>query len=126
MKIYCPYCGKEAKWCENKEIYGENLGKSYMCYLCKDCDAYVGCHKNTREPLGTLANKELREWRIRTHRAIDRYWTSNICTRKRIYSILKNIFKKEVHVGESDIEMCKKIIKETDDRIPKILKVNRW
>ena len=50
--MICPYCNKEAKWCENKVIYGKNYGKSYMCYYCKDCDAYVGCHNNTKFPNG--------------------------------------------------------------------------
>lgn len=55
--MICPYCKRPAKWVENKEIYGKNYGKSYMMWLCKPCDAYVGCHNNTKEPLGTLANK---------------------------------------------------------------------
>ena len=124
--MICQYCGKEAIWCENKEIYGKNFGKSYMCYYCKDCDAYVGCHNNTKKPLGTLANKELRQWRIKTHQKIDGYWKANICTRARIYKLLEQIFKKEVHVGSSDIEMCQAIIKATSDTIPNLLKKNRW
>lgn len=97
-----------------------------MCYYCKDCEAYVGCHNNTREPLGTMANKELRYWRIKTHEKIDGYWKANICTRSRIYKILKQIFKGEIHVGSSDINMCKAIIKATDEKIPHMLKKNRW
>lgn len=117
----CPYCGKEAIWCENKEIYGKNFGRSFMCYYCKPCNAYVGCHNNSRKPLGTMANKELRQWRMQTHRAIDRFWTSNICTRDKFYKILAKVFGKEIHIGESDIEMCQKIIKATGDEIPALL-----
>ncbi len=124
--MICQYCGNEARWCENKEVYGNNLGKSYMCYYCKDCEAYVGCHNNTKVPLGTLANKELRQWRIKTHRTIDGYWKSRICTRRKVYELLKLIFQKEVHVGSSDIEMCKEIIKATNEKIPKMLKNRRW
>lgn len=106
----CPYCKKTAEWCENKKIYGKNYGKSYMCYYCKNCDAYVGCHQNTRKPLGTMANKELRKWRIKTHSIIDPLWKSGKLKRHEVYKKLKKILGKEVHVGESDIDTCKKII----------------
>lgn len=110
--MICTYCNKEAKWCENKEIYGKNYGKSFMCYLCKDCDAYVGCHNNTKKPLGTIANKELRAWRIKAHRHIDRWWKNKIFTRKEVYNMLKIIFGREIHIGESDIKTCKDIIEK--------------
>jgi len=110
LKIFCPYCKKEAKWCENKERYGKNYGKSYMCYWCKDCDSYVGCHNNTRKPLGTMANKELRDWRMKAHAHIDPYWKSGKLSRGQVYELLKKKFGKEIHIGESDIELCKAII----------------
>lgn len=119
--MICPYCRQAAIWCENKEIYGQNYGESYMCWLCKGCDAYVGCHCNTSKPLGTMANKELREWRVKAHAAFDPVWK---CSKNNKYKILndrKRRFKayrrlaKElgvirVHIGESGIEECKKII----------------
>jgi len=112
----CPYCNQEAKWCENKEVYGKNYGKSYMCYWCKPCNAYVGCHNNTRKALGTMANKELRKWRIKVHAKIDPIWrtgsdkTNKNYRRKKLYRKLHDIFGFEVHVGKSDIEMCQKIL----------------
>lgn len=57
----CNYCGRDAEWVENKEIYGRNYGNSYMTWLCRHCDAYVGCHHNTKKPLGRMSNKEERE-----------------------------------------------------------------
>ena len=107
----CPYCKKEAKWCENKEIYGRNFGKSFMCHYCKDCDAYVGCHNNTRRPLGTMANKELREWRVKAHAVIDPLWKEGGIPRKEVYALLKEKLGRAIHIGESDIETCKEIIK---------------
>lgn len=118
----CPYCGNEAKYCENKEIYGRNFGKSFMCYFCRLCDAYVGTHNNSKRPLGTMANKQLRVWRQITHREIDAYWKAGLCSRGRMYELLKIIFGKVIHVGESDIEMCRKIIKATENEIPRLLK----
>ena len=57
----CNYCNNEAEWVENKVIYGRNYGDSYMIWLCRPCDAYVGCHQNTKNPLGRMSNKEERE-----------------------------------------------------------------
>lgn len=110
--MICPYCQQEAKHCENKEIYGKNYGKSYMCYYCKPCDAYVGCHNNTTRPLGTLANRELRQWRRKAHAVIDPLWKSGIYTRREVYQSLNKTvgMGNDVHIGESDIEKCKKII----------------
>lgn len=110
LNMKCPYCNKEARWCENKAIYGRNYGKSYMCYYCKDCDAYVGCHQNTKTPLGTMANAELRKWRKKVHAVIDPLWQSRTMTRKEVYTMLFRRFGEEVHVGQSDIVRCREII----------------
>ena len=112
--MICPYCKTEANWVENKEIYGRNYGKSYMCWLCPKCEAYVGCHNNTREPLGTLANKELREWRIKAHEVIDVYWKELDYTRKQVYDILREYYGCDIHVAEADIDMCKDLIMGID------------
>lgn len=107
----CPYCGKPSKWCDNKEVYGKRYGKSYMCYWCKYCDAYVGCHQNSRRPLGTMANKELRGWRMKAHRLVDPLWQGGGYKRRTVYLRLSEAFGKQVHIAESDIETCKEIIK---------------
>lgn len=108
--LICPYCGKQVPWISNEEVYGKRYGNSYMCYFCKDCDAYVGCHNNTPKPLGTMANKELREWRQKAHEHIDPLWQSGKFSRHQVYHYLRMIFGKVIHVGESDIDMCKKIL----------------
>lgn len=108
----CPYCNKEALWVSNEMVYGKRYGKSYMCYYCPKDGAYVGCHENSKRPLGTMANRELRQWRMKAHARIDPYWRSKhpLMSRKELYQKLYKIFGKEIHVGESDIEMCKQII----------------
>ncbi len=108
----CPYCKKQAIWCENKEIYGKNYGKSYMCWLCKFCNAYVGCHNNTKNPLGTMTNAETREWRKKVHEKIDPLWKSGKISRGKLYrNITRQLgLKKSYHTGYSDIEQCKKIL----------------
>ena len=106
----CPYCGKDAKWCENKEIYGRNYGKSYMCYFCKPCDAYVGCHNNTERPLGIIANAELRALRKKVHLHMDPYWKSKEYGRGFVYCCLSKELGFQYHTGESNIETCNKVL----------------
>lgn len=91
-----------------------------MAYLCKDCDAYVGCHNNTRKPLGTMANKETREWRKKAHSILDPLWKfkkgiNKKETRSYLYNQLRKSFGFDVHIGESDIKQCIKIIEWCKD-----------
>lgn len=110
MKIFCPYDGTEAVWVSNAEVYGKPMGKSYMIYLCRTCLARVGCHQNTRKPLGTLANLELRTWRMRAHDVIDPLWRYKEFSRTEVYAALSSYFDRYIHIGESDIELCQQII----------------
>ena len=112
--MICPNCQKEAPWVENKEKYGRNYGKSFMCYFCKPCGTYVGCHNNTKKPLGTMADKETMEWRQKVHAKIDPLWKSGRMTRKEMYQMLQQKFGKEMHIGESDIDTCKHILSSLD------------
>ncbi len=115
--IYCPYCKNVAKWVNNREVYGKQYGKSYMCYWCKECDAYVGCHQNSQQPLGTMANKHLRTLRRKAHAHVDPLWKDGHMTRKEMYASLKKIFGYEVHIGASGIELCQAILKITHEEI---------
>ena len=109
--MICPYCNKEAEWVENKKIYGKNFGKSYMAWFCKECDAYVGCHNNTKRPLGTMANKELRTARIQAHEVINPLYENGKRSRNYVYKVLSDAFGEVIHIGESDIQKCEEIIK---------------
>lgn len=81
-----------------------------MAYYCRRDDAYVGCHNNTRTPLGTMAKNELRTWRMKAHAHIDPLWKSKRLKRATLYRRLNDWFGKEIHIGEADVEMCKAII----------------
>jgi len=118
--MICPYCHKDARWCENKEIYGRNYGKSYMCYYCKDCNAYVGCHNNTKAALGTMANEELRGWRKKAHATFDPIWQYSNMSRQEAYGLISEDFGFEVHIGEGDIETCQRIIEWANKKIVEV------
>src|SRR3990172_3378996 len=89
MFMICPYCNEEALLIDSKDYYSN--GVSYgMMYFCRPCNAYVGCHKNSKEhkPLGILANRELRELRKEAHKLFDPLWQSKKMARKKAYKIL--------------------------------------
>ena len=72
----------------NAIMYGKSRGDwPYICYCC-DCKASVGCHKETRNPLGFMADGETRALRRELHRAFDPLWTSGLMTRNSAYKWL--------------------------------------
>ena len=104
----CPYCNKEANYIDSKHYYSN--GVSYgMMYLCWECDARVGTHKNSGKPLGTMANHYLRELRKQAHSLFDPLWKEKKMTRKEAYSYLKE--KTGVkHIAWARENECKKVI----------------
>lgn len=115
MKVpVCPKCQKDGEWLDNKEVYGKRYGKSYMCYYCRDCDTYVGCHNNTRQALGDMADKETRQARMKAHRIIDPLWQSGKYKRSTVYKRLSEAFGHEVHVSQASKEYCEEIIKTAE------------
>jgi hypothetical protein len=115
IEVICPYCGRQAKFVDSKVIYGRSYG---MIYLCKDCDAYVGVHKGTDKPLGRLADKELRYWKMAAHDAFDPLWKSKSMKRNQAYKWLAGCMglrPEETHIGMFDVSQCKKVIKICND-----------
>lgn len=113
----CNYCNKPAEWVENKEVYGKNYGNSYMIWLCRDCDAYVGCHKNTKEPLGTMADRTLRQMRktaknLFITEKLGGNWNCGKRKKQKAYNWLRDLFGKEFHFGSSTVSECEKVITE--------------
>ena len=95
----------------SKVVYGRNYG---MIYLCRQCDAYVGVHRGTDKPLGRLANKELRYWKMAAHEAFDPIWQGRNMRRNEAYKWLAGCMglkPKETHIGMFDVSQCKKVIK---------------
>lgn len=121
--VFCQYCGKEAVLTGGDRVYGGNEKyNNISVWWCSDCDAWVGCHPpNHRygrtgiEPLGTLANKELRNARQHVHRVFDPLWKKGMFKgkggRRLAYAALARrlgISVDECHVAMFDIEMCRK------------------
>lgn len=113
-EVICPYCGKPAMLVDSIVIYKK---RSYgNAYLCKACNAYVGCHPGTDKPLGRLADAELRKWKERAHNAFDILWKKRIFFRNDAYKWLAeelNIPLHLCHIGMFDIEQCQETIDVT-------------
>lgn len=104
--MHCPYCGKRAILTDSKEVYGRSYG---MIYLCRPCNAYVGVHPGTHNPLGTLANAELRQARQRAHAAFDPIWRNGGLTRKQAYTWMAQtlgITKEKAHIAKFTVKQC--------------------
>ena len=108
----CPYCGGASELIDSAEIYnGVSYGKAY---ICRQCNAYVGCYNFTKKSLGRLANQELREAKHKAHHYFDQLWKRRIMKRPVAYAFLSVMMgtpKDYTHIGMFDIEQCNYVIK---------------
>lgn len=120
-KPVCPYCDKESVLTDGKEIYPHRPDLySLRFWLCRDCEAYVGCHKAQKgrgdgtRPLGGLANRKLRILRQMAHRHFDHLWKVGPLTRKSAYQILANSMEMQTsdcHISHMNELQCEKVIR---------------
>lgn len=120
VKVICPYCEDEAELTDGREVYPHRPDLfDLKFWVCRDCKAYVGCHKrsprygNGTVPLGNLATRELRKWRNKAHAAFDKLWKDGPLTRTSAYFLLSNslgVSVKMCHIGQFSIAQCEKTI----------------
>ena len=118
----CPYCGSTAVLRDASFVYHDKCFKShlYVCARYPECDSYVGVHEGTLRPEGTLANSELRNRRIRAHKAFDQIWRTGIMTRPNAYRWMMEkmqLTQAQAHIGmfseyrcDQLIELCNKVL----------------
>ena len=117
--ILCPYCQKPPELVEDREIYRRSYGKKL--YLCRPCDAWVGCHEGTTEPLGRLANAELRKWKQEAHAWFDPMWKKKMdregCSKKEARTggylwLAEKLGLRPIncHIGMFDVDMCRRVV----------------
>lgn len=118
QKIYCPYCGAEAKLRPARVVYGDKtIDENSYLYVCTGyplCDSYVNAHKESKRPMGTLANSELRNKRILAHHALANLWQSGTMTKSQAYWLLRiklGLDDEHTHIGQFDTGMCDRVIK---------------
>ena len=122
----CPYCGGAIRLVDSIRIYQHrSYGYAWICENYPECDTYVGCHKDSSAPLGQVANKELRDWRMAAHGAFDKLWKSPTrrMTRKQAYRIMQEILhinKDQAHIGLFFKEQCQELIRALEWKYPEL------
>lgn len=120
--VKCDYCGKPSKLVTGDIVYPHRPDLSHkQFYQCKPCQAYVGCHAGTSNPLGRLANAELRAAKSKAHAHFDPIWKKKIqrerCKKKeargKAYRWLAkqlDIKFEDCHIGMFDEQLCAKVV----------------
>jgi hypothetical protein len=114
MSDRCPYCGSPTRRRDSSVIYGGTwTEREYIvCSRFPACDSYVGCHPDG-EPLGTLADKQLRAARMAAHAAFDPIWTGREMPRAKAYAWLAKALgtrPADTHIGLFDIAQCEAVV----------------
>lgn len=112
--LLCPYCASKPELVGGDVVYPHrhDLYAKWF-YLCRPCDAYVGCHPGTTKPLGRLANAELRKAKNAAHAAFDPLWKDGKRKRKEAYAWLATqigVAGKNCHIGMFDVETCRRVV----------------
>lgn len=84
-----------------------------MVYYCLPCDAFVGVHKGSDIPFGTLANAELRKLRKQAHEQFDLLWKTGRMSRSSAYNWLAQKMNKpaeKTHIAMFGVDDCKRVI----------------
>lgn len=116
--MICDYCKEEVGLVGGDRIYPHRPDLFELRFwFCSDCDAWVGCHRGTTNPLGRLANAELRQAKIEAHAAFDQLWKSTTPAgtfdRSGAYKWLAEqlgISRDDCHIGMFDVEMCRRVV----------------
>lgn len=101
----CNICGGKVIYTSNRLIYGREYGSGKM-YYCTECGAYVGTHEpRPKEALGILANKEMRDMKMKCHDLFDKKWKNEPTSRKR-HIARKNAYKELSEKLHVPVEGC--------------------
>lgn len=116
-KITCPYCGAPAIYRPASMVHGSNTCQKgthlYVCSRWPDCNSYVTAHKNSLQPMGSLANKSLRYKRIQAHQALEELRQNRHMETWAVYVWLQMKLKlppDKAHIGMFSEEMCDHLI----------------
>lgn len=119
-QVTCWYCRRPARLVTGMDLYPHRpdlFGKRF--WRCLPCAAWVGCHPDTTEPLGRLANSELRSLKQAVHRVLDLLWQQGGMSREEAYAWLAEqleLTAEECHVGMFDPATCRRAIEALNHR----------
>jgi hypothetical protein len=143
VSLRCEYCRTPAVFRKSSaHIYkGRDYGPIWECG--GGCDAYVGTHPDG-SPVGRLANKALRQLKMKVHARFDHLWQDfrtaypdanrssgkmKKAMRGRAYAWLAEQMQIEIdecHVGKFDDAQCEQAIRILDELNPTAATVRAW
>lgn len=116
VHIRCPYCGAKATLRPSSAVYGDAAktdGFLYVCDRYPKCDAYVAAHRQSKLPMGTLANGDLRHKRIEAHRAFNWFWESGLMSKSQAYKWMQaklGLSEEDAHIAKFGEYRCAQLI----------------
>lgn len=117
LHMHCPYCGAPVVRRYGRDLFGSHAKEPdalyYACARYPACNAYVSAHKNSRLPMGVLADPELRRKRILAHEAFDQLWKAGPLTKKQAYRWLQGalgVTEDLAHIACLSHYQCDRII----------------
>ncbi len=127
MQIWCTGCEEEV---EARLTYGTEMYPSrpdlarLPFWVCDRDGAFVGTHHKSKsglKPLGYLATKEVKRWRMLIHQMLDPLWQTRKISRKKAYKRLSRALGHTYHTGEiydaEEGEFVYAIVKEMRDEL---------
>lgn len=114
MNVICDYCGNVAEFVTGRDVYPHRPDLfAKKLYRCLPCNAVVGCHEGTDNPLGRLANPELRKAKMEAHAFFDPIWQGKSKKRGSAYAWLADqlgVDSAACHIGMFDVAMCNRVV----------------
>ena len=123
-EVECSYCHEWAQFLPTSAHLYQSAVEYGPVYFCDSGHepAWVGCHKNTADPKGRLADKALRQAKLDVHRAFDPLWKRKMqrdgidqsTAKAAAYGWLgsqKGLSPDECHIGMFDIAQCARVVK---------------
>lgn len=112
-EVVCPYCGKHADLMSNGIFRGGNA--TGVVWACLPCDARVGVVKKDAgfNPLGRLANEELRALKKKTYVAFEQVSAVTGMSRTAVYRLVEaeaDIPRRECQLGMFDLTRCQQAL----------------
>ena len=108
----CPYCGQPATYYADASIVLRVNGIGSV-WLCRDCDAWVGCRPGSLRPLGRLANAHLRRAKIAAQLEFDPLWVTGRMPRAEAWRWLAQrlgIPRRQCDLGKFDVGLCVRVV----------------
>lgn len=125
MKIYCCNCKENINsvLTTGKYVYPHrNDLMSLWFHKCPKCGKFIGCHPNTKKPLGVIPTDEMKKARIIIHDKMDYYWKNGKVSRHDMYKMMsKELGIVSYHTGYTkSIEECRKVYRALMNVIKRI------